>query len=256
MRHQNKTLTSIDGIAHGFFTRKDGVSEGIYASLNCGPGSNDDAEAVKENRRRVMEELEAYEASLCSLHQIHSDKVVAVRAPWSDASRPQADAMVSKTPNMALGILTADCGPVLFADAQAGVIGAAHAGWKGASAGVLENTVDAMEAFGAHKENMVAVIGPTIAQENYEVGPEFVETLVALSPENTAFFIPSDKPNHQRFDLPAYITHRLAQCGLRQIENLAMDTYRNEAEFFSYRRTTHRGEPDYGRQLSAIMIRE
>ena len=280
MRHQSKTLKNIEGIAHGFFTRQGGVSEGIYASLNCGPGSDDDSDAVRENRRRVMEALDAHESSLCTLYQIHSDKVVAVRAPWSDQTRPHADAMVSKTPKMLLGILTADCGPVLFADPKAKVVGAAHAGWRGATGGVLENTIDAMESFGAKRQHIIAVIGPTIAQANYEVGLEFYEMLIKLSSDNDRFFSPlPDLPSARRgslnkspspprgegrgeggskyrFDLPAYIRHRLSQSGLTAIEDIAMDTYSNEAEFFSYRRTTHAQEPDYGRQISAIMIKD
>ena len=278
MRHQSKTLSKSSHIAHGFFTRQGGVSEGIYASLNCGPGSDDDPQAVAENRRRVMEELSAEEASLCTLHQIHSAKVTAVRVPWSDCLRPQADAMVTATPNILIGILTADCGPVLFADEQANVIGAAHAGWKGAVGGILEETIAAMCDLGATREHIHATLGPTIAQESYEVGAEFYETLLADVADNERFFVPSPHPSPRgeeafpgeptgeshgkagegkyRFDLPAYITHRLTQCGLAGVENLAMDTYDNETDFFSYRRSTHRGEADYGRQISAIMLKE
>lgn len=247
---------ALNGITHGFFTRLGGVSEGIYESLNCGPGSGDDPQAVTENRRRVMEELEAEEASLFTLSQIHSNKVVCVRVPWSDAARPQADAMVTNLPNHALGILTADCGPVLFADAKAGVIGAAHAGWKGSLGGVLENTIAAMEQLGATRAHIVAVLGPCIAKESYEVGSEFYENFMAVRGDYHAHFSASAKAGHFYFDLSAFILEQLRESGLSQLSSLAMDTYTDETRFFSYRRSTHRGEPDYGRQISVVMLKE
>lgn len=265
MRHQSNTLAECAGLAHGFFTRKGGVSGGIYASLNGGPGSKDDPQAVAENRRRIVAELGA--AQLLSLHQIHSAEAITVREAFTQ--KPQADAMVTDRPGLALGILSADCGPVLLADAQAGVIGAAHAGWKGATGGVLEETLTAMEALGAQRERIAAALGPTIAQASYEVSHDFFALLCKEDSENERFFasLPSPLLNappergRQRerslsfhFDLPAYILHRLRRAGLQRLEDLAMDTYANEAEWFSYRRATHRGEPDYGRQISAIML--
>lgn len=245
----------LHGVTHGFFTRLGGVSEGVYASRNCGPGSGDDPHAVTENRRRVMEELQAEEAGLFTLSQIHSSKVVCVRVPWSDAARPQADAMVTNVPNHALGILTADCGPVLFADAQARVVGAAHAGWKGALGGVLENTIAAMEQLGATRANIVAVLGPCIGRESYEVGPEFYENFMAVRGDYHAYFSRSHKAGHFYFDLSGFILAQLKESGLNQASSLAMDTYGDAERFFSYRRSTHANEKDYGRQISAIMLR-
>ena len=240
-------------IAHGFFTREGGASEGIYTSLNVGIGSKDDRHRVLENRKRVREALGAQH--LNCLYQIHSAEVEIVTAPWPQDAQPKADAMVTKLPGIALGILTADCGPVLFADAKNGVIGAVHAGWKGAFGGVLENTVAAMEALGAERMHITAVLGPCIAQDSYEIGPEFRERLVAAKPGNTAYFIPSIKPGHFMFDLPGYIASRLEPLGLAKVELLARDTCAEEKHFFSYRRSCLRNEPDYGRQVSAIMLR-
>jgi YfiH family protein len=247
------TLTH-PGIGHGFFGREGGVSEGIYAGLNCGVGSRDNAEHVAENRRRVAQHFGLPASQLCTLYQIHSAEVVTLTAPVDPANKPQADAMVTATPGIALGILTADCGPVLFADPIARVIGAAHAGWKGAVGGVLEATLRAMQSLGARAENIHAVLGPTIAQASYEVGTEFFERFSGL--EQKTFFIPSGREGHHYFDLPAYITTRLAAAGLAKVGNLAMDTNAREADFFSYRRTTLRGEADYGRQVSVITLRE
>lgn len=245
---------SDSGIAHGFFTREGGVSEGLYAGLNVGIGSNDEPDKVRENRSRVAgwfgEDLE----KLASLYQIHSPDVVVVDGPAS-GERPKADAQVTATAGVILGVLTADCGPVLFADAEARVIGAAHAGWKGAFDGVLENTISAMEALGARRENIVASLGPSIAQRNYEVGPEFHERFLTRNPDWARFFAPSDKEGHHLFDLPNLTVSRLHAAGVRA-ENLDVCTYADEDRFFSYRRTTHRKEPDYGRQISAIMLRE
>ena len=241
-------------IAHGFFTRKGGISNGIYAGLNVGQGSSDAPENVSENRRRVAEWFGRSEADLATLYQIHSADVVTVtRAPSSD--RPRADGQVTREPGLVLGILTADCGPVLFADAEAGVVGAAHAGWKGALGGVLEATIAAMEGLGARRNRIVATLGPSISQANYEVGPEFIERFVAEDAQFAQFFRPSAKPDHHMFDLPGLTVARLEKAGITA-DHLDVCTYREEEDFFSYRRTTHRAEPDYGRQISAIMIRE
>jgi hypothetical protein len=239
-----------DAIAHGFFGRTGGVSTGIYASLNCGPRSGDGPAAINENRKRVAEHLGA---NLITLYQIHSDKAVTVTAPWGN-DRPQADAMATATPGIALGILTADCAPVLLADAQAGVIGTAHAGWKGALGGVIESVLGAMETLGADRARIAAAIGPCIAQDSYEVGAEFRERFAEADSANTRFFCASDKEYHFRFDLENYVVHRLATAGVVNIEPLHADTCAREADFFSFRRTTHRGEPNYGRQISAIAL--
>ena len=241
---------------HGFFTRQGGVSEGIYAGLNCGSGSSDNQDHVRENQQRAVASLSATPASFCKLWQIHSADVMTVQEPWDSATPPKADAMVTNQPQIVLGILTADCGPVLFADAQAGVIGAAHAGWKGAIGGVLENTVVAMEKLGAKRENIEAVLGPCIAQKSYEVGLEFYQRFAEEDGLYGTFFREQASPDHFLFDLGGFILHRLGACGLQKNTALAMDTYSDETRFFSYRRTTHRGEPDYGRQLSAIMLKE
>lgn len=238
------------GIAHGFFGRTGGVSTGIYESLNCGPGSNDDPVAVAENRQRVADH---FGAELVTLHQIHSSVVVPVSVAWGDA-RPQADGVVTKTPGLALGILTADCAPVLFADAKARVIGAAHAGWKGAIGGVIESTLAAMEELGANRANIAAAVGPCIAQASYEVGVDFRSTFLDADSGNARFFIASDRPDHYRFDLEAYVVHRLKTAGIEHPKSLGADTYAREADFYSFRRATHRKEPNYGRQISVIAL--
>ncbi|MCB1455026.1 MAG: peptidoglycan editing factor PgeF [Nitratireductor sp.] len=242
------------GIAHGFFTRRGGVSRGIYAGLNVGLGSHDDRAAIIENRRRVAQALGSSIAEPVTVHQVHSPDVAVVDAPCPDENRPHADAVVTATPGLAIGVLTADCGPVLFADGSAGVVGAAHAGWKGATTGVLENTISAMEKLGASRNAIVATLGPVISQKNYEVGPEFVERLEAISPENRQFLTPSIQAGHMLFDLPAYIIARLEAAGV-SARWTGHCTYEDEENFFSYRRKTHRGEADYGRQISAIMLR-
>ncbi|HEY4114404.1 MAG TPA: peptidoglycan editing factor PgeF [Rhizomicrobium sp.] len=242
-------------IAHGFFGRTGGVSEGIYASLNCGPGSGDERAKVIENRRRALAELSRNpNAKLLTLHQIHSAQAVTVRAPWEIGEAPRADAMVTNQPNLALGILTADCAPVLFADAQARVIGAAHAGWKGAFGGVVGSCIAAMESLGANRANIAAAVGPCISQPNYEVGDEFTDRFREADPANARFFTPSDRPDHFRFDLSGYVASRLTVSGIENVETVSACTYARESEFFSYRRATHRGEPDYGRQLSAVVL--
>jgi len=242
-------------IRHGFFTREGGVSEGLYASLNCGPGSQDKPEAVAENRRRAMAMLELPEEALVTLYQTHSSDVVVVREAWEPGKAPKADAMVTDQPGIALGILTADCAPVLLADGKAGIIGAAHAGWKGALGDVLDNTVKAMEELGAKRPKIVAAIGPYIGHRNYEVGPEFPAPFLAEDPTNTDYFAPSPtKPDHHLFDLPGYISRKLAKLGVHEVTRVPADTLRDEARFFSYRRATLRGEADYGRQISVIML--
>jgi YfiH family protein len=242
------------GIAHGFFGREGGVSHGIYASLNCGPGSKDDPEVVAENRRRVADAL-APEVRLISLSQVHSP-IIHTLTPWSteDGKRLEGDGLVTATPGLGLGILTADCAPVLFADAQAGVIGAAHAGWKGALGGVLEATLEAMEKLGAVRMRINAAIGPSISQQNYEVGADFRDRFLEAGAKDERFFVPSDREGHFRFDLPGYVVHRLTQAGTGSVETLGICTYPAENGFFSFRRTTHAGEPDYGRQISAIVL--
>jgi YfiH family protein len=246
-------LLSHARIAHGFFGREGGVSRGLYASLNCGLGSGDVRADVVENRARAVAALGLGEATLCTLYQIHSPRVVTLDAPW-EAAPPEADGLVTSTPGLALGILTADCAPVLFADVSAGVIGAAHAGWKGATDGVLEATIAAMEALGAARARIAAVIGPTIAQPSYEVGPEFFSRFDA--PAQKAFFMPSTREGHHYFNLPGYVTHRLRNVGIREVAALGHDTAARTQHYFSYRRTTLAGEPDYGRQMSVVGLRE
>jgi hypothetical protein len=239
-------------IAHGFFGRQGGVSEGIFASLNCGPGSGDERARVIENRRRVEAVLGA---PLLTLYQIHSPKVVTVTEPWPIGAAPQADAMVTNRPGLALGILTADCAPILLADAEAGVIGAVHAGWKGALGGVIEAAVATMEKLGAGRTRIAAAIGPCISQVHYEVGPEFRAAFLAADPAHERFFVPSARASHFRFDLEAFVALRLADAGAANVDTLSACTYARRDDFFSYRRTTHAGEKDYGRQVSAIALR-
>jgi YfiH family protein len=240
------------GIRHGFFTRKGGVSAGLYDGLNVGMGSGDERASVTENRARVAQWMGVAPDALVSVHQIHSPEVIVVTEPWG-AERPKADAMVTTTPGIAIGVLTADCGPVLFADAGARVIGAAHAGWKGALTGVLESTIAAMEGLGAKRESILAELGPSISRRNYEVGPEFVARFVEASPGNERYFAPSPKPGHAWFDLNRYTVDRLSAAGVKA-GFLDRCTYAEEENFYSYRRATHRGEPDYGRQVSLIAL--
>ena len=242
------------GVRHGFFTRAGGVSEGIYRGLNTGAGSNDEARRVAENRRRIAQSLGAQPERLVTVHQVHSADVVVVDGPVVGEC-PRADAMVSATPGLALGVLTADCGPVLFADAEARVIGAAHAGWKGALGGVLEATIVAMEGLGAARRRIVAVLGPTISQSAYEVGPEFRERFLAEEPDADLRFAPSANSGRFMFDLPAYIVTRLQRAGVEAID-IGHCTYADEDRFYSYRRSVHKSEPDYGRLMSAILLEE
>ncbi|MBS0278398.1 MAG: peptidoglycan editing factor PgeF [Proteobacteria bacterium] len=241
---------SLPGIAHGFFGRTGGVSTGIYDSLNCGPGSGDDPAAVARNREQVADH---FHAELVTLHQVHSATAVPVSFAWGEA-RPQADGVATRTPGIALGILTADCAPVLFADSHARVIGAAHAGWKGALGGIVESTLAAMEELGAARANIAAAIGPCIAQANYEVGAEFRDRFAAADAANTKYFVASDRAGHFRFDLEGYVLERLRRAGLRAVKGLSADTYARDGDFFSFRRATHRGETDYGRQISVIVL--
>jgi YfiH family protein len=241
-----------DGIRHGFFTRVGGVSQGLYKGLNTGVGSNDDPEKVAENRRRVAAWMGVGRESLLSVYQIHSPDVIVVRKAFSPP-RPKADALVTDRSGLAIGASAADCGPVLFADPEGHVIGAAHAGWKGALTGVLENTITAMEGLGAKRERIIAVLGPSISQKNYEVGPEFVERFVAADRDNDRYFMPSGKPGHALFDLNLYTVDRLARAGV-EASQLGRCTYAEEDMFYSYRRATHRKEADYGRLISAIAL--
>jgi YfiH family protein len=243
---------SAAGVRHAFFTRAGGVSDGVYASLNGGVGSSDERANVIENRRRMAEALGVGADRLLVPFQIHSPDCFAVDAPWTE--RPRCDALATATPKLALGVTGADCGMILFADGGAGVIGAAHAGWKGALTGVIEATLAAMERLGARRANTTVALGPTIGQASYEVGPEFFARFVADAGDHARFFAPSQKPGHRMFDLPAFISMRVERAGVGGYENLRLDTYADEARFFSYRRTTHRKEPDYGRLVSAIVI--
>jgi YfiH family protein len=243
-------LANLPGIAHGFFGRAGGVSRGLYESLNCGLGSADDSANVRENRRRAQQALGAN--ALNTLYQVHGASVVMVEAPWN--AGPQADAMVSNTKGIALGILSADCAPVLLADGDAGVIGAAHAGWKGALAGVIEAVIAAMEGLGARRARIAAAIGPCISQENYEVGAEFRQRFVDADAANARFFVAGSRALHHQFDLEAFTADRLKSAGVDNVSRLTACTYARETEFFSFRRATHRGEADYGRELSAIVL--
>jgi YfiH family protein len=247
-------LSNGHGITHGFFGRTGGVSEGIYASLNCGPGSGDERSHVLENRRRALAELGAQERRLVTLYQIHSAEGVTVQDDWEVGDAPKADAMATDAPGIALGILTADCAPVLFADAEARVIGAAHAGWKGALAGVIEQAVSRMEQLGARRGHMAAAIGPCISQTAYEVGDELRETFLRQDAANGRFFSEASRSGHWQFDLGGYVGDRLRAASVQNIATLAHCTYAESQNFFSFRRATHRGDADYGRQLSAIAL--
>lgn len=246
------TAPALAGIPHGFLGRQGGVSKGMFQDLNVGLGSSDNPTAVHENRRRAVEAV-VPGATLVTLHQVHSADVVAVTAPIALDARPPADAMVTDRPGLALGILTADCGPVLFADREAGVIGAAHAGWKGALSGVLANTVAAMEELGARRDRIVAAVGPCIARRSYEVDAGFFARFVASDPEHERFFA-AGREGHHQFDLEGFVASRLAAAGVGTVTALGLDTYADPARYFSYRRTTHAGEPDYGRQISLIAL--
>ena len=249
-----RTLSTQPGLAHGFFGREGGVSQGIFASLNCGFGSGDEPERVRENRTRAAKHLGTTFDRLLTAYQIHSAEAVIVEEPWATNSQPKADAMATRVPNLALGILAADCAPVLFADATARVIGAAHAGWKGALGGVVEAAVKAMERLGAERGRIVATVGPCIGQASYEVGGEFRAQFVAADGANDAFFVQGTRADHWQFDLPGYVDARLRRLDLHAVSRVDRCTYANADDYFSFRRTTHRREPDYGRNLSAIVL--
>ena len=240
------------GLRHAFFTRRGGASTGVYASLNGGVGSRDAPAAVAENRARMGRHLGANH--LLVPYQVHSALCETVAGPWEDGTRPRCDALATAVAGLALGVTGADCGMVLFADRAAGVIGAAHAGWQGALGGVLEATLVAMERLGARRATTLAVLGPTIAAASYETGPEFRARFVATDPALAAFFAPAARPDHAQFDLPGFIGHRLRAAGVGRFADLRLDTYADEARFFSYRRATPRGEADYGRLISAIVL--
>lgn len=245
---------ALDGVAHAFFTRQGGVSTGVYASLNGGVGSHDDPHAVAENRRRMAEALGVAPTHFLVPFQIHSAEAIAVSAPWAADARPRCDGLVTATPGVGLGVTGADCGVLLFADSKAGVIGACHSGWKGALTGIIEATVAAMTELGASRQNIRAALGPTIAQKSYEVGPEFLALFVTADEANRRFFAPSPRGGHAFFNLPGFIAQRIAETQIGAFEDLALDTYADEARFFSYRRTTHRKEPDYGRLVAGIAL--
>ncbi|MES2030607.1 MAG: peptidoglycan editing factor PgeF [Pseudomonadota bacterium] len=253
MTFTSPLLSAIPGLRHAFFTREGGVSEGIYAGLNGGLGSNDDPAHVAENRRRMAAEMGVAPLHFLTAYQVHSPDVAVATAPWDGDSRPRVDAMVTKVEGLALGVTTADCGPVLFADPKARVIGAAHAGWKGALTGVLETTISEMEKLGADRSDIVVAIGPLIRQPSYEVGAEFVERFTQSDGGFTRFFIPSVRAGHSMFDLGGFIRTRLKRAGIAIIDDTGIDTYPDE-NLFSYRRSVHRKEPDYGRQIHAIVL--
>jgi polyphenol oxidase len=249
----NAPPLQLKNITHSFFTREGGHSTGIFSSLNCGLGSGDDIAVVTKNRNIVAQAMGVESSNLVSAFQVHSAEVRVVDAPFSE--RPKVDGLVTATRGIALGILTADCGPVLFADENAQVIGACHAGWKGALTGVTDNTVLAMEKLGARRSHIVAVLGPIISQAAYEVGPEFPKQFLVQSPEHQKYFIPSVNENHSMFDLPAYLVERMKTFGIGQVHDLGLCTYADERRFFSFRRATHRSEKDYGRLISAIALK-
>jgi polyphenol oxidase len=246
-------LSAIPGLRHAFFTREGGASDGVYASLNGGIGSNDDPKNVAENRRRMAEQMGVAPDRFLSLHQVHSPDAVIASGLWDGAARPRADAIVTRTQGIAIGITAADCGPILLVDPNARVIAAAHAGWKGALTGILESTIRAMEGLGAERGGIVAAIGPVIRQHSYEVGSEFVERFIEADAENALFFMPSTREGHSMFDLAGFIRMRLENAGVLMIDDLGIDTYSDE-RFYSYRRSVHRKEPDYGRHVHAIAL--
>ena len=253
MKLEILTSDTLNAARHGFFTRRGGVSSGIFHGLNCGQGSSDLAEAVDLNRGKVAQAMQVPKSALVSVHQVHSANVVTVTGPLASDQKPKADAMVTDQQDLALGILTADCQPVLFADDQAGVIGAAHAGWRGAMDGVLEATLEAMESLGGARKNTVAVIGPCIGQSAYEVGPEFFDQFIDDDPDNQRFFI-NGTGDRLLFDLPGYGLHRLRSAGIGHAEWTRHCTYSDPDRFYSYRRTNHAKEADYGRLMSAISL--
>jgi YfiH family protein len=251
---RSNLLAGLTGIDHAFFTRRGGVSEGLYDSLNVGLGSRDDGLRVRENRRRAAAALGAEASRLVTAYQVHSARAVTVDAPFPGAP-PEADALITATPGLMLGALAADCAPILIADGQARIVAAVHAGWKGALGGVVASAVETMAALGAARERLVAAVGPCIGQASYEVGLEFAARFAAVSPQFQRFFSAGSRPEKRHFDLPGFVLDRLATAGVREAEWIGADTCAQAADFFSFRRMTQRGETDYGRGLSAIIIR-
>ena len=252
MRLNSPLLAAIPGLRHAFFTREGGVSDGVYAHLNGGLGSRDDPSHIAENRRRMAEQMGIAPTHLLNVHQVHSPDAVVATGLW-DGARPKADAIVTRAEGLAIAVTTADCGPILLVEPNARVIGATHAGWKGALTGVLEATIAAMEKLGAERNGIVAAIGPMIRQASYEVGSEFVTRFLDADADNAMFFLPSSREGHAMFDLAGFIRDRLEAAGVLMIDDLGLDTYSDE-RFFSYRRSVHRGEPDYGRHVHAIVL--
>ncbi|HVI53273.1 MAG TPA: peptidoglycan editing factor PgeF [Candidatus Sulfotelmatobacter sp.] len=249
------TLNEVLRIRHGFFTRQGGVSEGLYASLNCGFGSQDNPEHVTANRNLAMSTLDVPPQCLATVYQQHTTKVSIIGDDWAPGQEPQvADAMVTNRPGIALGILTADCAPVLLADRKANVVAAVHAGWRGALGGILDNAVQAMVSLGAKTNRIVASVGPCIAQRSYEVGPEFPIPFLEQDGDNHFFFTAAQREGHYFFDLPGYVARRLAKASVSEVARTPCDTFREESRFFSYRRSVLKGEGDYGRNLSAIVL--
>jgi YfiH family protein len=253
---QSPALAQLKRVRHAFFTREGGVSDGVYASLNGGLGSGDDPARVTENRRRMAAALGVADGALATAYQIHSPDVVVATHPWTREGRPRADAVVATTPGVAVGVTVADCAPILLAEETAGVVAAVHAGWKGALDGVTDAAVAAMERLGAARPKIIAAIGPLIRQQSYEVGPEFVARFRNADPGNHGYFEPAARPGHALFDLPRYVRHRLLLARVGMIQDLGLDTYADEENFFSYRRSVHRQEPDYGRLVAAIALAE
>jgi hypothetical protein len=247
-------ILALTGIRHAFFTRAGGVSEGLYASLNGGIGSHDRAESIAENRARMAAALGVEPHRFLTAYQIHSPQVVVAEEPWTHEARPRVDAIVTRMRALAIGVTTADCAPILLADPTARVIGAAHAGWRGALGGVVEATVAAMERLGAARGQIRAALGPMIRQANYEVGPDLIARFAAEERASSRFFTPAPRDGHALFDLGGYVAARLARAGVTQVADLGLCTYADPAQFFSFRRTTHRAEPDYGRHVNAIAL--
>lgn len=255
MKYITTDLETMKFLQHGFFTRLGGMSEGVYAGLNCAYSSNDKKDHITANRAKVAETLGVEVDRLVTVKQVHSAKSVTITAPFKDGQTPEADGIVTATRGLAIGVLTADCAPVLFADKKAKIIGAAHAGWKGAVGGVMEATIDAMEKMGAKRENIVAAIGPCIGPLSYEVGADFKKPFLQQDAGNDVFFIPAEKPDHFIFNLPGYAAHRLTLAGIQTVYDTKQDTLPNEGVYYSYRRTCQRKEADYGRQISAIVLK-
>lgn len=247
-------VLALPGIAHAFFTREGGVSAGCYASLNGGIGSHDSAANVTENRARMAAALGVEPNCLLTAYQTHSVEVAVAEEPWTPQTRPRVDGVVTRRPALAIGVSTADCGPVLFADPQTRIIGAAHAGWRGALAGIVEATVEAMERLGASREHISAALGPMIRQRNYEVGPDLIARFAADDPASNGFFVAATRTGHALFDLGGYVAERVRRAGIRHVEDVGLCTYADPGLFFSYRRATHQAEKDYGRHVSAIAL--